>query len=109
MTVSFGSNKLIENANMSASFQSDTINLTQKTGFSIHAIFTGSPVGTLYIAVSIDNENWILLADSEQAITEAGDVLYNVESSKYSLARLHYSFTSGSGSLDAFFSTKEAV
>lgn len=109
MAVTFASPVLISAADMSASFQSDVINLNQKGGFSIHAIFTGSPVGSLYIAVSIDNSNWIVLADSAQAISAAGDVFYNVNSAKYASARLHYTATSGTGSLDAFFSTKEVV
>ena len=109
MAVAFASHDLISAANMSASFQSDVINLEQKGGFSIHAIFTGSPVGSLYIAVSINNSDWIVLADSAQAISAAGDVFYNVDIAKYSSARLHYTATSGSGSLDAYFSTKEVV
>ena len=109
MAVTFGSNVLLENADMSASFQSDVINLTQKGGFSIHSIFTGSPVGSMYLAVSIDNSNFIILANSAQSITEAGDIFYNVDSSKYSYARLHYTASSGNGSCDSFFSTKEVV
>jgi hypothetical protein len=109
MAVTFASHDLISAANMASSFQSDEINLTQKGGFAIHAIFTGSPVGSLYIAVSIDNSNWIVLADSAQAISAAGDVFYNVDLANYSSARLHYSATSGSGSLDAKFSTKEVA
>ena len=109
MAVSFASNRLITSADMSATFQSDEINLVQKGGFSIHAIFTGSPVGSLYIAVSINNSDWIVLADSAQAISAAGDVFWNVDSAKYKLARLHYTATSGTGTLNAFFSTKEVV
>jgi hypothetical protein len=109
MAVSFASSRLITAASMAASFQSDNISLVQKGGFSIHAIFTGAPVGSIYVAVSIDGSNWIVLSDSAATIIAAGDVFYNVTDSKYKLARLHYAFTSGSGSMDAFFSTKEVV
>lgn len=109
MAVSFGSNILLEGADMASSWQSDTISLVQKRGFSIHAIFTGAPVGSFYIAVSIDNTNWIILSGSTQAIAAAGDVFWNVDASAYLSARLHYAATSGTGSCDAKFSTKEAV
>lgn len=106
MTISFSTNKLIEGGDMSSSFQSDEIILHGKEGFSIHAIFVGIPDGALYLAVSNDNFNWSLLADSTVAITEAGDVFYNVTESKYAYVRLHYSANSGSGTLDAFFKAK---
>jgi hypothetical protein len=109
MTVSFGSNKLVEDVDMASSFQSDIINLTQKNGFSIHTIFTGAPVGSFYVAVSIDNSNWAILEGSTQAITASGDIFYNVDSAKYLSARLHYVFTSGTGTANAFYSTREAI
>ncbi len=109
MTISFGSNKLIEAASMSSSFQSEDIPLIHKKGFSMHAIFTGAPVGSFFIAVSIDRTNWIVLDGSSQSVLVAGDIFYNVDESNYLAARLHYAFTSGTGSCDAFFSTKEAV
>lgn len=109
MAVSFASNILLENADMSANWQSDTISLVHKRGFSIHVIHTGNAQGSFYLAVSIDNENWILLNGSTQAITEAGDVFWNVDAAGYLSVRLHYVATSGTGSADAKFSTKEAI
>jgi hypothetical protein len=106
MALAFASNKLIESANMTANFQSDWINLHCKKGFSIHAIFTGSPTGYCYIAVAIDNGNPIVLADSTQSISASGDIFYNVDVSQYLSARLHYVFTSGSGTLNAFYNAK---
>ena len=91
MALTFASKNLISDADMSASFQSEAINLHNKNGYSIHSVFTGSPVGSLYLAVSIDGDNWVLLPDSTQAISAAGDHFYNVTECKYSWARLHYS------------------
>jgi len=101
------SNKLIEDGDMSASFQSEQVQLAQRGGFSIYAVFTGAPVGSLYISVSIDGISWALLPDSTVAVTEAGDVFYNVTDSKYLLARLHWAVTSGTGNMDASISAKE--
>jgi len=102
------SNRLIEDADMASSFVSEHITLSQRIGFSIHAVFTGSPVGSMYISVSINAIDWMLLPDSTEAITAAGDVFYNVCDVKYLMARLHYTATSGTGTLDAFVNTKEA-
>ena len=109
MAVSFGSTTLISSADMSATFQSEIVSLEQKGGFSVHAVFTGSPNGSLYLSVSINNSDFIVLSDSTQAISAAGDVFWNVDIAKYKVFRLHYTFSSGTGSLDAFFSTKEVV
>lgn len=109
MAISFGSNKLIESVDMGSSFYTEGINLNQKIGFSIHSIFTGSPVGSMYLAVSIDNSNWIILDGSTQAISEAGDIFYNVDITNYSFVRMHYVFTSGAGTMDSFFTTREAI
>lgn len=103
------SNRLLESEDMASSFVSEHITLAQIIGFSIHAIFTGAPNGSFYISVSINGIDWILLPDSTQAVTEAGDVLYNVNDSKYLMARLHWSFTSGTGTCDAYLSKKEAI
>lgn len=103
------SNRLLESESMASSFVSEHITLAQRIGFSIHAIFTGAPVGSFYISVSINGIDWILLPDSTEAITEAGDLFYNVNDSKYLMARLHWSRSSGTGSCDAFISKKEAI
>lgn len=109
MNISFASNKLLESESMASSFQSGEINLHRKKNFSIHSIFTGTPNGSMYIAVSIDNSNWIVLADSAQAISEAGDVFYNVDVAGYSYAKLHYTAVSGTGSCSSFFDAKGEI
>ena len=107
MTVSFATHKLIENANMGSSFESNTIPLPRRSGYAIHAVFTGSPVGSLYVSVSIDGVNWSVLKDSPQSIAEAGDIFFNVRETNYLYAKLNYDFTSGTGVLNAFYSAKE--
>lgn len=101
------SNKLIEDGDMSASFMSEHIQLAHRGGFAIQAVFTGAPVGSVYVSVSIDGTFWVLLPDSTVAVTEAGDITYNVADSKYLMARLHWARSSGSGTMNASVSTKE--
>lgn len=109
MVANNATNLLFSSTDMGSSFQSEAISLSGKIGFAIHTIFTGSPVGTFYISVSIDGTNWILLPDSSQAVSGAGDILFNVKESFYLLAKLHYTYSSGSGNAQASFSTKEAA
>jgi hypothetical protein len=109
MSIAFSSQRLLLNQEMGADIVSSPINLHNKIAYSIHAVYTGSPEGSLYIAVSIDGENWSVLSDSPVAISAADNTFYNVRVAGYLFARLHYTATSGSGTLNAFFSTKEVT
>jgi hypothetical protein len=109
MAVSFSSNVLITSADMAASFNSDEIFLEKKDGYAIQAVFTGSPVGSLYISVSINGTDWTVLADSPQAISAAGDVVFEVTTSKYLVAKVYYARTSGTGTMNVWFSTKASA
>lgn len=108
MAVSILSNRLIDSQDMGASFVSEHFSLAQRAGFSVHAIFTGSPNGSFFISVSINGIDWILLDGSTQAVSVAGDIFWNVNESKYLLGRLHYTRSSGSGTTNAYVSMKEA-
>ena len=108
MAVSFASNVLVTAADMSASFNSDTVFLAKKDGYAVHAVFTGSPVGSFYIAISIDGINFTVLTDSTTAIAAAGDILVEVTTSKYLCFRAYYTKTSGTGTMNIYFSTKDA-
>jgi hypothetical protein len=108
MAVSILSNRLIDTQGMTASFVSEHFSVAGRAGFSVHAVFTGSPTGSFYLSVSINGIDWILMDGSTQAVSAAGDILWNVNDSKYLLGRLHYSFSSGSGTTNAYISMKEA-
>jgi hypothetical protein len=109
MSISFSSQRLLTDQDMAGDIVSDPINLHNKIAYSIHAVYTGAPVGSIYIAVSIDGENWSVLSDSPTAISGPDNLFYNVRIAGYLFARLHYAATSGSGTLNAFFSTKEVT
>lgn len=107
MSIKFSYYGLITNADMSESFQSEAIDLSDKSGFSIDSVFTGTPDGSMYISVSIDNVNWKLLPDSTTPITQDGSVFYNVNDAKYLWARLHFVANPGSvGVLNSTYSRK---
>lgn len=98
---------LVVNGDMAASVVSDPVYLHRKTNYAMHFIYTGSPTGNIYIAVSIDGINWVVLDNSTTAISAAGDTLYNVSVAGYLMARAHYARTSGTGTLNVIYSTKE--
>jgi hypothetical protein len=101
------SGSLISNQSMSASIVSDVINLHRRSNYSIHMVYTGSPVGAVYVSVSIDGTNWVVLADSSTAVNGAGSTLFNIANAGYMMARAHYAFTSGTGTLNATYSLKD--
>lgn len=107
MALTFASGVLLPATSMGASITSDPINLSTKDAFAVHAIYTGSPVGTISLEASIDGVSYSTIAGSSTTISGASDVFLNVKEANYMWARLVYSFTSGSGSLTAHYSTRE--
>lgn len=78
--------------------------------YSIQLVFTGSPVGTFKLQASIDPysgsnptgdtiTNWTDVTDSDQAITAAGNHMWNVENAGYTWVRVIWTVTSGTGDL----------
>jgi hypothetical protein len=105
--------KILDNADMSAGFVSEPILLDQIYGFSLQAIFTGTPNGSFKLQVSNQDvflreqvTEWTDLADSSTAITAAGDIMYNVTSAFYRWVRIVYTRTSGSGNCDVTLTSK---
>ena len=107
MSLSFSSNTLLTNQSMAASFTSDAIPLIVKDGYSVHAVYVGSPVGNLILQASINGQDWNDIEASSSNISTAGDILFNVTEANYIYARLKYTFSSGTGTLNAYYSTRE--
>jgi hypothetical protein len=95
-------NTLADAQDISASFNSAVLALDFITGFSIQAIFTGAPVGEFKLQASNDNlavpVNWSDVADSNQAITAAGDIMWVYDGAHFKFCRVVYTSTSGTGS-----------
>lgn len=113
--------KMVTNGDMSASINSVGIILDQIPLASIHAVWTGSPVGTLKLQVSNDLVkipvsgsadmaanvvNWTDYTGSSQAVSGAGDFMFNLLSNGYYWIRLVYTRSSGTGTLNVTFSGK---
>lgn len=98
--------------NMASNVTSLVVNMDSIISYSIQALFTGVPVGTIQIAVSNDAPlnniptNFTPVPESLVAISAAGSYTLNVEKPSYSWVRIQYIATSGSGTLSARINTK---
>lgn len=114
--------RLLTNGDMSGNLISNGINLNQVFMFSIQAIFTGAPVGTLKLQISNDDVpvgalgqnpainvvNWTDYTGSSSAVAAAGDFMWIVSDGGYQWVRAVYTFTSGTGSLNIEYNGKGA-
>lgn len=100
----------------SSSLTSIGVDLQQMFGFSIQAVMTDAPVGTLKLQVSNDIvqpslgtdpaanvTNWIDYTGSSQSISAAGNFLWDVADANYRWVRAVYTKTSGTGALTFTF------
>lgn len=104
-----------------ASLNSVGIDLNQTVLYSIQAVFTGAPVGTLKLQISNDFvatptagganlasavTHWTDYTGSSYSVSAAGDFAWNVFDVGYRWVRMVYTKTSGTGSLTATFCGK---
>jgi hypothetical protein len=104
-------NLTLSSTDMSANITSNAIWLGHIANFAIQLTFTGSPTGTFKLQASNDEgandlkladasiTNWTDVDGSDQAITEAGNHMWNVQNCGYRWVRVVYTFTSGTGSI----------
>lgn len=108
----FGTDKLLTDQDMGASFVSEKISLERKGGLAIFAVFTGEPEGVLSLESSItgneSNDNdWKIIPCSHTRINFASEIVYNLPTTTFPYVRLSYRFIGGSGVLNASYNTKE--
>lgn len=98
--------QIVANAVMNATITSSYYNVQQIFGVAIQAHYTGTPTGTFKLQASSDPAtsynngsnvpaNWTDIAGSSQAVSAAGDFMWNVFDQMYNWIRLVY--TDGSG------------
>lgn len=82
---------------------SPVIDLRGYRGFTVQAVWTGTPTGSISIECSADDQapnDWDTVADTTVAIAgAAGRQVYNLREQNYSFARVKYVGASGSGSI----------
>ena len=100
-------NNVILNAISMTSTQSGTQDISNSLAFSVQTTWTGtSPVGTLVISGSLDNQTWTPI--SSQAINaNSGNFLFNADHQAYIAVQVSYVYTSGTGTLTSRISSKQ--
>lgn len=105
---------------MGASFNSIGVDVNQLNLMAIQAVWTGATAaGSVKVQVSNDNVrlgtgsnpaanvvNWTDYTGSSSTVAGPGDVLYNMTFSGYRWARIVFTRTSGTGTMNATFSGK---
>ena len=95
------SEQIVTAGDMAANVTSLTINLNHMSQFNVQALFTGSPVGAIKIQQSNDGTNWDDVPASSVSVSAAGSQSWNLYMVGYPWARLVYTRTSGTGTLNA--------
>lgn len=117
--------KTLINADMTTTQHSIGLDVNQIALGSIQAVWTGVPVGTLFLEISNDDVpvaaapnqpvgadpaanvvNWSTYTGSQLAISGPGNFLWNLVFLGYRWIRLSYTPTSGSGTLNSTASVK---
>lgn len=113
---------LASGTSLGADMQSKGEDLNQIIMFSVQAVFTGTPVGTLKLQISDDIvnqapqgsdpaanvQNWSDYSGSEVAVSAAGNWTWIVSDASYRWMRVVYVRTSGTGSVTITYSGKGA-
>lgn len=105
--------KIIESQNMANSFTSSHILLDQIYGYSLHAVYSGSPVGTFKLQVSNQDvqlresvTEWTDLGSSSVSVSASGSNMWNISDAFYRWVRVVYTKTSGTGSCTITMTSK---
>lgn len=99
---------MVEDGDMSSNITSEVVDIKYMDNIGIHAVFTGTPDGEIFIDVSNDDgSNWTTLSfDSDILVSAAGDHNINVNQCPFQKIRLRYVASSGSGTLNATLMAK---
>lgn len=110
--------KIFDNVSLGASVNSSIVNLTNITIWSPQLVWTGGTVnGSFKIQVSNDPgallagvvsgvSNWSDYTGSSSTASGAGDLTYNVNIAAYRWARIAYTRTSGTGTVNGYVNAK---
>lgn len=87
---------------MNTNINSQPLNLNQMFGYSIQAVYTGTPTGTFKLQCSVDANsgninpvNWTDIANTPFVVASAGSFTWNVYDVMYNWVRLVYTDASG--------------
>jgi hypothetical protein len=99
--------QIVTDGDLSANLTSAAFNILAYRSFSLHAEWTGVPVGDFQLQVSNDGSNWFDQGSSVAAGGGADEAMFSEQFSPWAYARLDYTSTSGTGTLNVFALAKE--
>lgn len=80
---------------------------SQVIGYAIQATWTGASLsGMVELESSNDGTTWDIITDSPQIVSGPGTFMWNVREPFYRYVRIHFAYTSGSGTITASFNSK---
>ncbi len=96
---------------LGSSFNSPAVFVDADERFSMHLVYSGTPVGSFVLQFSNDNLTWATAngstGDTTESITTAGDTLYVVSDNGVRWVRVAYTRTSGTGSVLGLFHSND--
>jgi hypothetical protein len=100
--------KVVDAASLAASVTSQVIDIRHQYGFAIFAVWTGTPTGVLKMQASPDGiNNWADVSGiTASPAGAAGSYFVNKEWQFYPYIRFLYTRSSGTGSLDIWYTGK---
>lgn len=106
---------IFNNTSLAASTTSTPMKLKVAVGYSVQLAITGSAVGSIKIQASNDSDedgtgitHWSDIAYSALPVNGEGVIFYNVADAMYLWARVVYTRTSGTGTIDGIAVLKGA-
>ena len=97
---------LVIGGDMSSSITSATTNFQYLDNIGLQLIYTGAPIGTITLEASLDGATWSTLDVGPVVVNGAGSDLVTLNQLPYNQMRIKYNKTSGTGSLDAYITSK---
>jgi hypothetical protein len=92
--------KILTNGDMSGNLTSAPVDLSKTDGYSVYAEWSGSPVGTMKLQVSLDGIHYVDYTGSQTPVNGVGNVIWEVTTAFYDNIRVVYTYGSGSGTLN---------
>jgi hypothetical protein len=98
---------VVTSGDMSGSINSSQLDIGHLTNAAFEAVWTGSPVGSFKVEVSLTGNNWADLGVSiSDAAGSAGSRVVNISGLAVKYIRFVYTFTSGTGTLNVYGSAR---
>lgn len=91
---------------MSGNLTSSTVNVPYLDNISVQFNFTGSPNGSFFVDVSLDNINWAELPISPALVTTSSPAVADINQTGFTYIRARFVRVSGTGTLNILLSGK---